>query len=262
MINLKTDEELKIMQKGGEILRDTIVKTLKAAVAGVALSQLDKIAESNIRKLGGEPSFQKVKDFKWTICACVNDVVVHGIPDDYILKDGDVLGIDCGVYYRGFHTDAAWTKIVKNEKLKVKKENKEAERFIEAGKKAFFEALKQVKEGNHIYDISQAIESIIEKAGYSPVRSLVGHGVGRNLHEEPEIPCFIKNSRERTPVIKIGMALAVEVIYNMGSYKVKYPGFDGWTITTEDGKISGLFESTVAVMSHGCVVLTQVESEN
>ncbi len=272
MIDLKSDEELDLMRIGGEILQDTLHKVLKKAVPGVTLSYLDQLAERNIESLGGESSFKKVKNYKWTICGCVNDVVVHGIPDDYRLKDGDVLGIDCGVYYKGFHTDAAWTKIIQNEKLparnatqsvaggKVNNENREVEKFIKTGKQAFYKALEQVKAGNHIYDISKAIQDTVESAGFSPVRSLVGHGVGRELHEEPEIPCFVKRERKKTPVIEKGMTLAIEVIYNMGSYKVTYKGNDGWTIATVDGKISGLFESTVAVMSHGCVVLTTVES--
>ncbi len=260
MIDLKTDEELLIMQKGGEILRDTLQKTLKEAVSGVTLSYLDQFAEENIKNMGGESSFKKVRGYKWTICSCVNDVVVHGIPDDYVLKDGDTVGIDCGVFYKGFHTDAAWTKRIRSNVNKNTKGD-ETDKFIKAGEIAFKRAVDKVKIGNYIYDISKAIEENIKKEGYSPVRTLVGHGVGRELHEEPEIPCFVNCDREKTPQIVKGMALAVEVIYNMGSYKVNYSGNDGWTITTVDGKISGLFESTVAVMSYGGVVLTPIESE-
>lgn len=260
MIDLKTDKELLIMQEGGEILRDTLQKTLKEAVPGVTLSYLDQFAEKNIKNMGGESSFKKVKGYKWTICGCVNDVVVHGIPNNYVLKDGDTVGIDCGVFYKGFHTDAAWTKRVRSNDNKNTKGD-ETDKFIKAGENAFKHAIDKVKIGNYIYDISKAIEDNIKKEGYSPVKTLVGHGVGRELHEDPEIPCYVNRNRLMTPQIVQGMALAVEVIYNEGSYKVGYSGNDGWTIATVDGKISGLFESTVAVLSYGGVVLTPMKSE-
>jgi methionyl aminopeptidase len=256
MIHLKTPTEIDIMRRGGKILRRVLLTLLTRAKLGVSLLDLDKLAESMILSAGAEPSFKHVKGYKWTICVCVNDVVVHGIPTGYCLKTGDKLGIDCGVYYDGFHTDAAWTIKIKNEKLKNKNENNEVDRFLAVGEKALSSAIKQVKVGNYIYDISKAIQENVEKNGYSTVKNLVGHGIGRNLHEAPEVPCFVKNNREETAKISSGMALAIEVIYNMGEDKVKYKGSDGWTITTKDGKISGLFEATVVAIPHGCLILT------
>lgn len=267
MIHLKTPTEIDIMRRGGKILRRVLLTLLTRAKPGVSLLDLDKLAESMILSVGAEPSFKHVKGYKWTICACVNDVVVHGIPTGYCLKTGDKLGIDCGVYYDGFHTDAAWTIKIKNvtasagsrnggEKLKNKNENNEVDRFLAVGEKALSSAIKQVKVGNYIYDISKAIQENVEKNGYSTVKNLVGHGIGRDLHEAPEVPCFVKNKREKTAKISPGMALAIEVIYNMGEDEVRHKGSDGWTIATKDGKISGLFEATVVATPHGCLILT------
>jgi len=254
MINLKTDKELKIMEKGGKILNTVMEILLQKVKKGVKLADLDTLAENKIRSFGAKPSFQEVPGYDWTICACVNDEVVHGIPDDYIIQNGDVVGVDCGVYYEGFHTDASWSVYVHEGKSD---RNDKIDKFLSTGEKALNQAIDQVKIGNRIFDISQAITSTIESAGYAVVRSLVGHGIGRNLHEEPEIPGKVKSNRLDTPAITQGMALAVEVIYNMGSHQIKYRKNDKWTICTGDGKISGLFEATVAVTSHGVILLTK-----
>ncbi len=250
MIHLKTVEEIEKMKKGGKILHDVLRILVEEAKPGVSLISLDQMAEKLIVERGGTSSFKRVKGYHWTICSCVNDVVVHGIPDEYKIKTGDIVGIDCGVYYEGFHTDAAWTVSVGNNDSKVKK-------FLDTGEAAFRKAISQVKLGNYIYDISRAIQDTVEKeGGYGVSRTLVGHGVGRQLHEEPEVPGYVSNHRESTSKLVPGLVIAIEVIYNMGSPDVVYKGNDGWTIVTKDGKISGLFEATVAVTSHGCVVLT------
>lgn len=272
MIQLKNSQEIETMREGGEILTGVLNLLFHSLHTGMKLSALDRMAEEEIIKRGGEPSFKKVKGYKWTICACVNDVVVHGIPGDYEVHAGDVLGLDCGVYYKGFHTDAAWTVQVKSDQDTsgvtqrgspdgggIIRRDDEINKFLEVGEKTLKEALKQVKAGNYIYDISRSIQENIESAGYSVVRSLVGHGVGRKLHEDPEIPGIVTNPRLRTPRIEEGMTLAVEVIYNAGKADVKLSESDGWTIRTKDGKISGLFEATVAVTNHGCVLLSQVQ---
>ncbi len=249
MIQLKNSQEVETMREGGKILTDVLSYLFHTLRVGMKLSTLDRIATEEIIKRGGEPSFKKVKGYKWTICACINDVVVHGIPDDYEIKSGDVVGLDCGVYYKGFHTDAAWTEKIKNEE--------EIDRFLLVGQIALKEAIKQVKPGNYIYDISKSIQDNVESAGYSVVRSLVGHGVGRKLHEDPEIPGVAILPRLQTPKIIEGMTLAIEIIYNAGKSEVILSENDGWTIRTKDGKISGLFEATVAVTNHGCVLLSQ-----
>lgn len=263
MIEIKTPEEISIMKEGGKMLEIALETTIAAVKPGITLLELDKIAEKTIKDLGGESSFKKVRDYRWTICACVNDVVVHGIPTDQKINSGDVVGIDCGVYFKGFHTDSAWTVKVPGPAvsfLELGVTEKEVDKFLLSGQQALKTAIKEVKVGNHIYDISQKIQNIIEKNGYSVVRTLVGHGVGRELHQDPEVPGFISLKREKTPVIKEGMVLAVEVIYNMGNPEVVYRGNDGWTIVTEDGKIAGLFEATVAATPHGALVLTPMDS--
>jgi methionyl aminopeptidase len=264
MINLKNDQEISIMGKGGLILTEVLNLLIKEAKSGVKLIELDKIAEDEIIKRGGKSSFKTVKDYRWTICTAVNDVVVHGIPNNYVLKNGDILGIDCGVLYNGFHTDCAWSVIVGDEKTlpsEIIAEGKShEEKFLNSGRNALQKAIKKVIKGNYIYDISKTIQENIERDGFSVVRTLVGHGVGKQLHESPEVPGFVKMTRDKTPKIIPGMVLAVEVIYNLGGPDVVYKGNDGWTIATKDGTISGLFEATVAVMSHGSYVLTPIGS--
>jgi methionyl aminopeptidase len=260
-IYLKTDEQISIMKEGGKVLSSVLVKLCQEAKVGTSLLELDNLAENLIKAEGCQSSFKFVADYKWSICASVNDVVVHGIPTEYKLKKGDVLGIDCGVLHKGMNTDSAWTVIVGNDNSLPFKNLKsgnftEKEKFLYAGQQALSEAVSQVKEGNRIYDISKKIQENIENEGFSVVRTLVGHGVGKELHEAPEIPGFVKYSRVKTPEIIAGMVLAVEVIYNLGKPEIDYKGNDGWTIATKDGTISGLFEATVAVTSHGSCVLT------
>lgn len=254
MIPLKTDKEILLMQEGGKILGEVLTKTLEKVTVGISLTELDSFAEKEIIKKGAYPSFRMVPKYKWTLCCSVNDIVVHGIPDNYLLKKDDIIGIDCGVYYKGFHTDAAWSISLEEEK---DNKNPEISQFLKTGRNALIRAIKSMKPGNYINDISAVIQETIETKRYSVVRSLVGHGIGRHLHEEPEIPGFKKEKRERTPKITAGMTMAIEVIYNMGNSGIKYEK-DGWTIKTKDAKISGLFEATVGLTSHGCIVLTEI----
>lgn len=254
MIPIKKPEEIEVMRKGGSILSRVLKILCNKVEPGVKLIELDRLAERLILSYGAKPSFKMVKRYRWSICACVNDVVVHGIPTERVLKKGDIIGIDCGVYYKGFHTDAAWTVRVNDSKSS--KQQDEIDRFLSVGSKALCDAIAQVKIGNYIYDISKAIQDMVEEAGFSMVQTLVGHGIGKKLHEEPEIPGIVRKKRLETPRISNGMTFAIEVIYNMGGSNIIYQGDDRWTIVTEDGKISGLFEATVAVVSHGCFVLT------
>lgn len=251
MIPIKTKEEIEIMRAGGKILSDVLGEVLQHVKPGVSELELDAMAEDLIRKHGAEPGFKKVKGYGYSICVSPNDVVVHGIPTVRKLKEGDIFGVDCGVYYKGFHTDMSET-------LRVSTINKNAEndKFLEIGRKALEDAIKIVRAGNHVGDISKTIQEIVEGAGYSVVRSLVGHGVGRLLHEEPEVPGFLALPIEKTPLLLEGMVIAIEVIYNMGKKDVAFANQDGWTIKTADGRLSGLFERTVAVTSGGPIVLT------
>lgn len=250
MIRLKSAQDIQKMKEGGIILKSTLEMLLKKAKPGISLLDLDRFAEEEIKRQGGESSFKKVPNYKWTTCIAVNDVVVHGIPTEQKIKEGDVVGIDCGVYYKGFHTDAAWTIYIGNNPPK------EIEKFLKAGEEALYDGLSQVKVGNRIGHISQSLQKRIEKDGYIAVKSLTGHGVGKDLHEDPDIPGILSKKIENTPEIIPGMVLAIEIIYNMGSPDVIYKNDDGWTISTKDGKISGLFEKTVAVGHDGVVLLT------
>lgn len=256
MINLKTKEEIEIMRTGGKILSEVLFEVLEHAKVGVSELELDQLAEKLILKKGGEPGFKKVDGYKHTICISTNDVVVHGIPTAYKLKEGDVVGIDCGVYYKGFHTDAAHTVRVQKSKVKSQKFD-EIDNFLQTGERAMWEGIKVAKFGNRVGDISKAIQGIVEGQGYSVVRSLIGHGVGRELHEDPEVPGFLDGSILKTPLLKVGMTIAVEVIYNMGKSDVVYSGSDGWTIKSKDGSLSGLFERTIAIISNGSLMLTK-----
>ena len=258
MIHIKTEEEIEIMRVGGKILAEVLFEVLKHAEVGVSELELDQLAEKLIREKGAEPGFKKVKGYHHAICVSANDIVVHGLPTNYKLKDRDIIGIDCGVYYKGYNTDMAQTLRVKTQNSKLKTQNyDEIDRFLETGKLALMEAIKAAEIGNRVGHISKTIQEIIEGAGYSVVRSLVGHGVGVSLHEEPEVPGFLRGKIENTPLLCEGMTIAIEAIYNMGKSDVIYSNNDGWTIKTKDGSLSGLFERTVAVTKDGPIILTK-----
>ena len=283
MINVKTPGEIKTMREGGRILSSVLLQLLKNIKPGISEIEIDKMAEKLIREKGAEPGFKKVEGYRYSTCISTNNTVVHGIPTNYKFKAGDVVGIDCGVFYKGFNTDMAQTILVgaeaasKNFRVpnagnsssksnaynaSVHNENFESSprykitKFLETGERALNEAIKMAKEGSKVGYISKTIQSIVEEEGYSVVRSLVGHGVGRNLHEEPEVPGFLEGSIKETPVLKTGVTIAIEVIYNMGKSDVKYLNGDGWTIATEDESISGLFERTIAIAKNGPIILT------
>ena len=249
MIPIKSDSEIEIMAVGGEKL-GRIKNALAAAVkAGVRASEIEGLAVGLIKEEGAEASFKKVPGYHWATCVNVNAGLVHGIPvASVVFKKGDIVSIDVGIYYKGFHTDTSISVGVE-----VSPENR---KFLDTGSEALAKAIKMAKEGNYIYDISKAIEDTVEGAGYTTIKALVGHGVGRELHEEPQIPCFVPGSRQESLVIKKGMVLAIEVMYAMGSDKVEILE-DGWTIAMRDDKISGLFEDTVAVTSKDPKVLTR-----
>ena len=248
MIYLKTKNEIEIIHQAGQITTTAMLEVSKKIRPGIKTSELDNIAEEVIKKLGGESSFKKVKGYKHSICVTPNDWVVHGIPGNYTLKSGDVIGIDLGTYFGGFHSDMAQT-------YAVGKVSKEVEEFLSVGKKALNEAVKKVQIGSKVGDISNTIQEIVEEAGHSVVRELVGHGVGRNLHEDPLIPGVGKKGTG--VLIKEGMVLAVEIIYNRGSQKIQLLD-DGWSISTKDGSISGLYERTVTPTKEGPLVLTRM----
>ena len=259
MMNVKVDA----MRRAGSILGEVLGELAEAIHSGITELEIDSLAEKLILKKGGLPGFKKVPGYHHAICISVNNVVVHGIPTQRTISEGDIVGIDCGVYLDGYHTDMAETIRVstKNEQLKTNNSNKEIEKFLEAGKNAMFAGISKATAGNHIGDISKAIQDIIEGAGYSVVRSLIGHGVGKKLHEEPEIPGYLTGSIGKTPNISVGQTLAIEVIYNMGRPDVVYGSDDDWTIYTEDGSLSGLFERTILVTDKGPEFITKLKSD-
>jgi len=260
MVPIKSSQDLKKMQEGGKILAAVLSTVLENIKPGVSEKDLEEIAVSEIKKAGGAPSFKMVPGYKHALCISTNDVIVHGIPGNYKFKEGDVVGIDCGVFYKGFHTDMSDSIIVRaidvrTQTIDFRLKQQENDLFLDTGIKALEEAIKEAKIGNRVGNISKKIQSFIEGAGYSVVKVLVGHGVGKELHEEPEIPGFLDKTIDRTPVLKEGMTIAIEVIYNKGKSGVEY-GDDGWTIRTQDHQISGLFERTVAITKNGPLILT------
>ena len=242
----KTDQDIKTMKKAGEICAQALKKVLDEIRPGVSLKELDEIAESEIKKQGASAAFKTVDNYAATICTTVNEQVVHGIPTDRILKDGDIVGIDIGAFFQGFHSDLAIT-------VPVGEIDKQKEKFLKIGQKTLEVAIEKAKVGNTIGDISETIQKGIEQAGYSVVESLTGHGVGRQLHEDPMVP-GIGKSGTGSKILK-NMTLAIEVIYAQGSGDVVLE-HDGWTISTRDGSLSGLFEKTIAVSQNGPIVLT------
>ena len=245
----KTEEEIAIMKEGGARLGRVKANLRKMVKEGMAASQIEEEANRLIEKEGGKASFKMVEGYSWATCINVNAGLVHGIPkQSLIFKKGDVVSVDVGLYYQGFHTDTSFTTAIEP--------TDEVKRFLEVGEDALKKAINKVIVGNRIFDISLAIQDTIESAGYSPIRALTGHGVGKELHEEPKITCFVIGSRQDSPEIKPGMTLAIEVMYAQGKPDVEL-GRDGWTISVRDGKISALFEETVAVTPHGPLVLTE-----
>ncbi len=253
----KAPEEIAVMREGGKKLGEVLQKLLDKATSGVALTEIELFAQQLIAEAGGVASFQTVKNYKWATCLCVNDVVVHGPPSSYRLKDGDVLTIDVGLLYKGFHTDTAWTKLIQNSKPPAGGQNyEEKEKFLKIGEEALWKAIAQAKAGNRIGHISREIQSTIEGAGYSVVRALVGHGVGNELHEAPQIPGYLQVPINETLELVLGMTLAVEIIYAMGDGAVDYSKHDGWTIATRDRSLSAVFEHTVVITAGKPELLT------
>lgn len=253
MIHIKNQKEIEIMKRGGHMLAEVLFEVMKHAKPGVSEMELDALADRLIHEKGGEPGFKRVPGWDHATCISTNDVIVHGIPTDYKLKEGDIIGIDCGVYLEGFHTDMSQSVIVG---ASEGYSDPEKEKFVSVGYHALEEAIKQVKPGNRIGLISKTIQTIVEGGGYSVVRNLIGHGVGKDLHEAPEVPGYVAKPIDKTPILKEGMTIAIEVIYNMGKKEMVYDD-DGWTIRTKDGSLSGLYERSLVVTKNGYEILTK-----
>jgi methionyl aminopeptidase len=250
MISIKSEQDLEIMRHSGKIL-GLVMKELRRRIkANVTTAELDCLAGELIAKHGGVAAFKGYKGFPANICASVNEEVVHGIPSARKLKEGEIISIDLGVNYKGFFSDAAITVGVGRIEPQLKK-------LIEVSRTALSEGVKQARVGNKIHDISSAIQEYVEKNGFSVVRHFVGHGIGKNLHEEPEIPNFVTSRQSEQ--IKSGMVLAIEPMVNMGDWQCRIVE-NGWTAVTEDGLASAHFEETVAVTQDGPEILTPIDA--
>ncbi len=250
MISYKTDGEIEIMKQGGIKLKEVMRQLVPQIKAGMTTNELNKQAEDLIREQGADISFNKVEGYKWAVCVPINEQVVHTPPTKRVLKNGDVLTVDIGAYFKGFHTDHAITMVVGG------KTTPEIDRFLQVGKEALQLAIEQAHVGNRIGHISEAIEQKVVGAGYTIMRQLTGHGVGRELHEDPFIPGYLSKSVEKTMKLRPGMVLALEVIYSMGSAEIAYEQDQEWSIITEDKSMSACFEHTVAITDKNTLVLT------
>ena len=247
MISIKSDREIELMKEAGRLVGETHKYLKQFIKEGITTIELDRLAEDFIRKNGGIPTEKGYEGYPASICASVNDEVVHGIPTkDHIIDEGDIVSLDAGVIYKGYHSDAARTHA-------VGEISKEASKLIEVTKESFFEGLKYAKEGNHLFDISRAIQKYVEANGFSVVRDLVGHGIGSNLHEAPEIPNFA--GRRKGMKLKAGMTLAIEPMVNAGHYDVCWLD-DDWTVVTADGSLSAHYENTVLITEDGYEILS------
>ncbi|MGI9542652.1 MAG: type I methionyl aminopeptidase [Cyclobacteriaceae bacterium] len=246
MIFYKTQEEIDLMKESAQILGKAHAEVAKLIKPGVKTETLDEVAEAYIEKHGGVPSFKGYNGFPKTLCISVNESVVHGIPGDYTLQEGDIVSIDCGVLYKGYHSDCAYT-------YPVGKISEEVRQLLRVTKESLQVGIEQAVSGNRIGDISFAIQNHVEHFGYSVVRELVGHGVGKQLHESPEVPNYGK--RGKGPKLKTGMVIAIEPMINLGEKGIVQEQ-DGWTIRTRDRMPSAHFEHTVAIMNGHPEVLT------
>ena len=247
MIIVKTDAEIEYMRLAGIVVRDTLLKLEEAIKPGITTAELDKIAEDYILKCGGIPSFKGYYGFPASICTSLNCEVVHGIPSKKIfLQDGDIISVDCGAILNGYHGDAARTFAVGNI-------SKEAQKLIDVTRESFFKGVESARVGNKLTDISSSVQQYVESFGYSVVRDYVGHGIGRQMHEDPEVPNYGKPGRG--PKLTHGMVLAIEPMVNIGDFTVKVEAND-WTVVTEDGSLSAHYENTVAILKNGPEILT------
>jgi len=246
MVHLKTSEEIQLIKESAQILGKAHGEIAKLVRPGVKTKKLDEVAEEFIRDHGGSPSFKNYNGFPATLCISVNEVVVHGFPGDYELKETDIISVDCGVLYKGFHSDSAYTYPL--EGLRP-----ETLLLLERTYDSLYRGIAQARNGNRIGDVAYAIQSYVESFGYGVVRELVGHGVGKSLHEDPEVPNFGK--RGKGVKLVPGMVFAIEPMINSGTRSVVQER-DGWTIRTADRKPSAHFEHTVAVGEDRTEILT------
>ena len=247
MIVRKSKSELETMREGGRITAACLKMLAENAREGVTTRDLDRLAEEFIRDHGGKPEFKGYQGFPASICASPNSMIVHGIPDDYTLKTGDIISLDVGVRYEGFVTDSATT-------VAVGEVGSETTGLLDITKECLAAATQEMRYGNRLGDVGHAIQSVAESKGYGVVRDLVSHGVGRDMHEDPQIP----NYGERGTGLRLlpGMTFAIEPMITLGSYDISISELDGWSIFTADGSLAAHFEHTIAVTENGPLVIT------
>jgi methionyl aminopeptidase len=249
MITIKSAKEIETMAAAGRIVAETLALVGRQVRPGISTEQLDRIAEDFIRSHpGAKPSFKGLYDFPATLCTSINNEVVHGIPSARrVLREGDLVSVDVGVWLNGLHADSAAT-------FPVGKVSAEAERLLKVTQEALAAGIAQARAGNHVGDIGYAVQAVAEKAGYSVVRELVGHGIGSSFHEEPQVPNYGKP--KRGPRLAPGMTIAIEPMVNAGGPEIRTLD-DKWTVVTEDGSLSAHFEHTVAIADKDARVLTR-----
>ncbi len=251
-ITIKSDSEIELMRISCKLLSEVHYELGQFIRPGISTADIDEYGEKLIRQRGGIPNFLNYEGYPASICVSVNEEVVHGIPTrNHILKEGDIVSLDAGLIYKGFHSDAART-------YGVGEISPEAAKLIEVTRQSFFEGVKYATEGHRLYDIGNAIDDYVTPYGYGIVEDLCGHGIGRRLHEEPMIPNF--RVAKRGPKLKKGMTLAVEPMINMGTYEVKWLD-DGWTVVTQDGEYSAHYENTILITENEPEILTLHEEE-
>ncbi|WP_336790773.1 type I methionyl aminopeptidase [Paenibacillus sp. MMO-177] len=248
MIICKSDSELRYMREAGRIVAETHRIMAEAVKPGVTTQELDQLAEAYIRSQGAEPSFKGYNGFPASICASVNDELVHGFPGPRKLNEGDIISIDIGAQYKGYHGDSAWTYPVGNVSDEVK-------RLLEVTEESLYAGINLIRPDVRLFTISHAVQQVAEAAGFSIVREFVGHGIGKDLHEEPQIPNY--GIPDRGPRLKPGMVLCIEPMVNIGERYVRTLE-DNWTVVTEDGSWCAHFEHTVAVTEDGFEILTKL----
>lgn len=249
MVKLKTEEEIAIIKESSLILGKTQAEVAKILKPGITGMEIDKLVETYIRDHQGVPSFKNYRGFPFSICYSVNDAIVHGFPSDAPLKDGDIVSVDCGVLYNGFHSDSAYTFAIGEISPKVAK-------LMKVTKECLYKGIEQATTGKRVGDIGYAVQHLAESNGYTVVRELVGHGLGRDLHEEPEVPNYGK--RGNGSVLKANTVIAIEPMINLGKREVKTLK-DGWTVVTRDGSPSAHYEHTVVVRNEKAEILTTFE---
>lgn len=246
MVYLKTKEEIEMMRKAGKILAGIIGIICSKVKAGVELIEIDQLAERLIANAGGRPAFKGYRGYPANICTSLNEVIVHGVPTSKKIKEGDILGLDVGMQFNGLFVDMATT-------LAIGEITDELKDLLKTAKEALYLGIEQARKDNRLFDISSAIQNYVENKGFSVVRDFVGHGIGRELHEDPEIPNFGK--AKEGPLLKEGMTLAIEPMVNMGEPEVEVLD-DGWTAVTKDRLPSAHFEHTIAITENGTEILT------